>query len=85
VAQRAFLRAHGVSIWLDAPLAVVAARAHAGASRPLWPADDPLSRRALFERRRAAYALADLRVDASLERAEGVARAIETARNALWR
>ncbi len=85
VAQRAFLRVHGVTIWLDAPLSVVAARASAGASRPLWPADDPLLRRALFERRRAAYALADLRVDASKDGADGVARAIETARSTLWR
>ena len=85
VAQRAFVRAHGVSCWLDAPLAVVAARVGAGASRPLWPADDALSRRAFFERRRAAYALADLRVDASRGGADELASAIETARRSLWR
>lgn len=85
VAQRAFVRAHGVSCWLDAPLAVVAARVGAGASRPLWPVDDALLRRAFFERRRAAYALADFRVDASRGGADDLARAVETARRSLWR
>ena len=85
VAQRAFLRAHGVSCWLDAPLDVVAARVGDGASRPLWPADDALARRAFFERRRAVYALATLCVDASAGGPDELARDIEIARNALWR
>ncbi len=85
VAQRAFVRVHGVSCWLDAPLAIVAARVSAGASRPLWPVDDALSRRVFFERRRAAYALADLHVDASRGGADDVASAIDTARRSLWR
>jgi shikimate kinase len=80
VAQRAFVRAHGVSCWLDAPLDVVAARVGGGSSRPLWSGDDPLARRAFFERRRAAYALADFRVDASRVGADELASAIETAR-----
>ena len=84
-AQRAFVRAHGVSCWLDAPLAIVAARIGAGVSRPLWPVDDALLRRAFFERRRATYALADLCVDASRGGADDVARAIETGRRSLWR
>jgi len=85
VAQRAFLRSHGVSCWLDAPLELVAGRVGNGAERPLWPADDPLSRRAFFERRRAAYALADLRVDASRGEAEDLASAIEAAKHSLYR
>lgn len=85
VAQRAFMRRHGVSCWLDAPLAVVAARIGAPASRPAWPVDDALSRRAFFERRRAAYALADFRIDASRGVADDLAGSIDIARRALWR
>lgn len=85
VAQRAFLRRNGVSCWLDAPLALVAARVNAGPSRPLWPTDDALQRRAFFERRRAAYALADLRIDASRGEAEELASTIEAAKRSFWR
>jgi shikimate kinase len=85
VAQRAFIRGHGLSCWLDAPLAVVAERVATAADRPLWGSDDPLSRRAFFERRRAAYALADLRIDASSGEAGDVAIAIEAAKHLLFR
>ena len=81
VVQRAFIRAHGISCWLDAPLSVMLARIQDPASRPLWPSDDPLSRRAFFERRRAAYALADLRVDGSVGGTDDLAKTIEIA----WR
>lgn len=84
VAQRAFLRANGVSCWMDAPLELVAARVAAGPARPMWPTDDPLSRRAFFERRRAAYALADIRIDASRGQPEELARTIETAIRSFW-
>jgi len=85
VAQRAFVRAEGVSCWLDASLAVVAARVGSGASRPVWPSDDAISRRAFFERRRAAYALADCRIDAGSGGADELANAIEAVRCALLR
>lgn len=85
VVQRAFVRDEGVSCWLDAPLAVIAARVTRGASRPLWSEDDALARRTFFERRRAAYALATLYVDASRGDSDHVARRIEIARSALWR
>ena len=85
VAQRAFLRAHGLSCWLDAPLEVVAARVGSFASRPLWPSDDALSRRAFFERRRAVYALADICIDASRGGADHLASVIEAAKRSLWR
>jgi len=84
VTQRAFVRRHGVSCWLDAPLSVVAARIGAGASRPAWPVDDALSRRAFFERRRAAYALADFRIDASSRGADALAGAIDLQRRSVW-
>jgi len=85
VAHRAFVRRHGVSLWLDASLDVIGARVARGGARPLWPAADPLERRALFERRRAAYALADARVDASPEDATEVAHALEDAWRSLCR
>lgn len=85
VTQRAFVRIHGVSCWLDAPLAFVAERIGAGASRPAWPVDDALSRRVLFDRRRAAYALADVRIDVSGRGVDDLASAIDIARRSLWR
>ncbi len=81
VPQRAFIRANGLSCWLDAPQHVVTARVETGGARPLWAAEDALARRVLFERRRAAYALADCRVDASRGGADALARGIE----ARWR
>ena len=66
----------GRSVWLDAPLPVCRIRAGQGRGRPLWDADrDPLVFRALFEKRRAAYALGDLRVPAAGP-PEEVARAV---------
>jgi len=84
-AQRDFVRSEGVSCWLDAPLPVVARRIRDVDTRPLWPSDDALTRRAFFERRRAAYALADLRVDASAGVADDVATAVATAHHRFWR
>ena len=84
-AQRTFVREEGISCWLDAPLSVVTERVGTLHARPLWPADDALSRRAFFERRRAAYALADLRVDASAGGADDVATAVAAAHSGFWR
>jgi shikimate kinase len=85
VAQRAFVRDHGSSCWLDAPLSFVAGRVGDGHTRPLWPSDDALSRRVFFERRRAVYALADLCIDASRGDAATLASDIERANRSLWR
>jgi shikimate kinase len=79
--QRAFIRRAGTSVWLDVPLEVARSRAGTGASRPLWRTQDPIAFRAFFERRRAAYALADLRVDASRGSAEDVASRVKLALN----
>ena len=76
VENRRLVRRLGRSVWLDVPLAVAAARLSARTSAlPLW-SDDPLALRALFERRRAAYALADARVDAGIGEPEVIASVI---------
>jgi shikimate kinase len=85
VAHRELIRRNARSIWLDVPLEVIERRVGSPAGRPLWPADSPLERRALFERRRAAYALADLRVDGSADGAETVAKIVEDRWRALYR
>lgn len=64
VAPRRFIRSRGVSVWLDVPLEECRRRVGRGAGRPVWVGDDPVALRALYERRRAAYALADRRVPA---------------------
>ena len=64
----------GRSVWLDVPLDVLRKRlARIPADRPLWLADDPVGQRVLFERRRALYALAQLRVDGAVGPPEVVA------------
>jgi shikimate kinase len=79
VVPRAFLKRHGVTVWLDAPLETIRERLRpAGPPRPLWGGDDPVAQRAFFEKRRAAYALADVRVDAAGGAPEQVALDVET-------
>ena len=63
--QRALIRRAGPSVWLDVPLEILRTRLGPGRGRPLWMPDDPVGLRAMFERRRATYALADHRVNAS--------------------
>jgi shikimate kinase len=75
VENRRLVRRLGRSVWLDVPLEVAAARLGSFARRPLWN-EDPLMLRAMFERRRAAYALADARVDASRGDPREIARGI---------
>ncbi len=57
------LEENGVSVWLECPLEVVRARIGVDPVRPLTR--DPIAMEALFEKRRAAYARADYRVDAT--------------------
>ena len=80
-AQRACVRRAGTSVWLAVPLEIARSRAGDCASRPLWRTQDPIAFRAFFERRRAAYALADLRVDASRGSAEEVASRVRLVLN----
>jgi shikimate kinase len=63
--NRRLIQRTGRSVWLDVPLHVASERVGEAGGRPLWVPRDPLEFRAFFERRRAIYALADVRVDAS--------------------
>jgi len=54
------LSEHGISVWLDCPFEVVRRRVRQPMNRPL--ARDAQKFAALYESRREAYALADLRV-----------------------
>jgi shikimate kinase len=63
-AARLLMRSRGPTIWLDASLDRVRERVGDGSGRPLWPAGDDLALRELYERRRAVYALARLRIPA---------------------
>lgn len=59
--HQAFVRAHGVGVWLDAPLDTVWERCRQGTGRPLFGTREELER--LLESRRERYARADLRVE----------------------
>lgn len=83
--QRDLIRRCGTSIWLDAPFDVVAMRLRDDASRPLWRSASALDRRAMFERRRAAYALADTTVDAGTGGVDDVARRVASRWKSLYR
>jgi len=62
VGNRQRMRRHGVTIWLDVALDEARQRVGSGGGRPLWQDDDPIAFRGFFERRRALYWLADIRV-----------------------
>ena len=59
------LEGHGISIWLDCPFETIATRIQEAESRPL--ARDPEQFRRLYEERRAAYGLANYRIDADCD------------------
>jgi shikimate kinase len=75
--NRALLAENGISVWLDCPLEAitrrVARQAH-GPERPL--ARDPEKFAALYDARRASYALADARVEISSDDPEEAVQAI---------
>jgi shikimate kinase len=59
-ANREMLRGRGVTVWLDCPFDTVQRRVVQSGHRPL--ARDPQAFAALYEARRAAYSLADVRI-----------------------
>ncbi len=82
-AQRRWIRRTGRSVWLDLPWPE--ARRRLGDAtvhrreRPLWSGHDPIAMRVLYERRRAAYALAQYRIDAAAGSTEQLVRSIRVA------
>jgi shikimate kinase len=60
--QRRFMKSEGTTVWIDVPLDVLRARLASDSRRPLFAPEDALSFRALYEKRRAVYALADVRI-----------------------
>jgi shikimate kinase len=66
--NRAAINADGVSVWLDVPLDGLLTRIPADGRRPL--ANDRLQLAMMYEARRLAYQQAQMRLDASLARAE---------------
>jgi shikimate kinase len=63
-ARRREIGDRACAVWLDLSLEIVRQRLGEAADRPLWTPGDPLAQRVLFERRRAAYALARIHVPA---------------------
>lgn len=61
---RRWMKRHGVTVWLDVGLDEARRRLGKRRDRPLWPGEQGLALRILYERRRAVYALAHLRVAA---------------------
>jgi shikimate kinase len=59
--RRAMIRG-GRTVWLDVSLESCRGRIGTGEGRPLWPSEDRLAQREIYERRRACYALAELRL-----------------------
>jgi shikimate kinase len=66
--NRAAINADGVSVWLDVPLDGLLTRIPADGRRPL--ANDRVQLAMMYETRRLAYQQAQVRLDASLARAE---------------
>jgi len=71
---------HGHTVWLDVPLEAARRRVERGRTsrrgRPMWEGSDAVALRALYEMRRAAYALAEVRVDATVGQTKDVAARI---------
>ena len=81
--HRREMQHNGCTLWLDARLSAIRQRVGSSADRPLWDTANPQSQRVLFEKRRAVYALALLRVDASGSPPAAVARSILAALGSL--
>lgn len=75
--NRELLAGAGKSVWLDCPLERALRRVAGFAHRPL--AKDPAQFQALFEKRRADYALADVRIPVTSDDPDDAVRAIEEA------
>lgn len=61
--NRLLIEQHGISVWLDCPLAVILERLTGVTDRPLFRT--PMQVEALYRRRLPSYALSDVRIDAA--------------------
>ena len=81
---RRWMIGHGRTVWLDVPLEAARRRIEGGRAgrrqgRPLWEGSDAVALRALYEKRRAVYALAEAHVDAVAGQTKDVAARIREA------
>jgi shikimate kinase len=76
-ASRLIMQAAGRTVWLDLCFETTMLRLGEGVERPLWQTDDRIAMRVLFERRRAVYALADLRIAVKNLNTEGISKRIQ--------
>ncbi len=75
--NRELMAENGISVWLDCPFERVRRRLDFAPHRAIRPlAADPVQLAALFESRRAQYALADLRIAADTDDADRTVDAI---------
>ncbi|MFN0102556.1 MAG: shikimate kinase [Bryobacteraceae bacterium] len=72
--NRELLNGAGTSVWLDCPFEMALRRTSGFAHRPL--ANDPAQFRALFEKRMADYARADVRIPVMSDDLDAAVRAI---------
>jgi shikimate kinase len=81
--SRRWMLGHGRTVWLDVPLEAARRRVEGGRARrrgrPMWEGSDAVALRSLYEKRRAAYALAEVRVDAAAGQTTDVAARIREA------
>lgn len=75
---RALIKRTGISVWLDPTWEEIRQRLGHGEGRPLWNEDRPVAMRASYERRRAAYALADLRIGPSRDAPRQIAKQVRS-------
>lgn len=73
-ANRDVTRRTGITVWLDAPVDLIHSRCAGDLSRPLFT--NRAEMEALLEKRRPAYALADIRIDVEGLSVDEIARAI---------
>ena len=76
-ANRDWMQAHGLAIWLDLPLDALLARKDLARGRPLFQDREQVT--ALYQARRPAYARADAYVDTTDLSTEAVTAALATA------
>ena len=84
-AQRRWMWRQGRTVWLDVPLGECLQRIGTGGGRPNWTPEEPTAFRALYERRRAVYALAQVRIRGAAEPPEETARRVLGRLDAVFR